>query len=262
MIKLWDGEVPGFNGDFGQEVPNITPYLVKGNKPNGAIIVCAGGGYSMKADHEGEPVALMLNKMGVSSFVLDYRVAPYRHPYPMMDAQRAVRYIRYKAEEWNIDRNKIGILGFSAGGHLAATVGTHFDYGNPDSLDTVERFSCRPDALILCYSVISFGKYRHNGSMLNLLGESPSEEMIDFLSNEKHISKDTPPTFLWHTADDSSVPVENSLLFAQELSKNKVSCELHIFPEGEHGLGLAQENESASIWTEFCGKWLGHIGFL
>jgi acetyl esterase/lipase len=262
MIKLWEGKIPGFDESIGQNCPNIETYILDKNHRHGAVIVCPGGGYGMKADHEGEPIARWLNSIGLSAFVLDYRVAPYKHPYPMLDAQRAVRFVRYNANRWSIDENRIGILGFSAGGHLASTVGTHFDSGNAVSQDPVEKVSSRPDAMILCYPVISFGEYRNDGSRINLIGEKPEEALINHLSNEKCVAKDTPPTFLWHTSDDEAVPVENSLMFAQALSKNKVNFALHVYRSGWHGLGLASDDMEVGKWAEECENWLRGIQFI
>lgn len=260
MIKLWE-KAPGFDSEIKQDEPSITPYIVENEKSNGAIIVFPGGGYEMKAFHEGEPVAKWLNSIGISAFVLDYRVAPYKHPYPSMDAMRAVRYVRYYAKQWNIDTKKIGILGFSAGGHLASTVGVHYDLGDPEAADPIDRMSSRPDCMVLCYPVITFGEYRHDGSMRKLLGNTPDEEMRELLSNEKHVTGDTPPTFIWHTADDRGVPVKNSIMFADSLSENSIPYELHIFKSGNHGLGLAEDRPSISIWTKLCENWLRSIDF-
>lgn len=262
MIKLWENEVPGFNPEFQQEVPSITPYIVDSTTPHSAIIVCPGGGYARKAEHEGKPIALWLNSIGISAFVLDYRVAPYQHPYPLKDAQRAIQYVRYTAAKWNIDPQRIGILGFSAGGHLASTAGTHFCEGNPSAQDPVETVSSRPNAMVLCYPVITFGEFRHNGSMVNLLGETPDEHLRHSLSTENSVSSDTPPTFLWHTADDASVPVENALLFSNALSRHKVPFEVHIFPKGRHGLGLALEASNVAFWTKLCENWFREIEFI
>ena len=261
MTNLWEKNIPGFDLAIDQKAPNITPYLVKTDKPHGAVIVCPGGGYWGKADHEGVPIASWLNNAGISAFVLDYRVAPYKHPYPMLDAQRAIRLVRYQSTNWNILPDKIGILGFSAGGHLTSTAGTHFDYGNPQAADPVEQVSCRPDAMVLCYPVISFHKYRHVGSMVALIGERPPRELRESLSNEKQVTDQTPPAFIWHTASDDAVPVENSLLFASALSKHHIPFEMHVFPEGAHGLGLATEYPVVSQWTGLCITWLKGMGF-
>lgn len=261
MIKLWEGEVPGFEPEIGQKVPNITPFIVDGEDLSAAVLVCPGGGYVMKADHEGRPIAKWLNSIGISAFVLDYRVHPYRHPYPSMDAKRAIRYIRSSAKDWNIDPERIGILGFSAGGHLASTVATHFDEGDKYAVDPIEKFSSRPDAVVLCYPVITFGDLRHDGSMRALLGEVPDEGLRASLCNENCVSKYTPPAFLWHTADDAAVPVENSLMFSQALSRHGVPFELHIFPTGVHGLGLAYDDPQISKWTMLCENWFKSINF-
>lgn len=261
MIDIWGKDIPGFNSEFGSEIPGIEPYLLNKSEQHSAFIICPGGGYEFKSPHEGEPAALWLNSIGISAFVLDYRVAPYKHPFPFYDAKRAVRYIRYHSGEWNINPDKIGILGFSAGGHLSATLGTHFDDGDEASADPVDRVSCKPDAMVLCYPVITFGDHRHQGSMENLLGGNPPADLQFSLSNENKVTEKTPPTFLWHTADDELVPVENSLLFAGELSKHKVNYELHIFSHGEHGLGMAESRPRLREWTELCAKWLKEIGF-
>ena len=260
MIHLWEGLIPGLNSAYGSEIPGMVPYIINDGKKHGAVIVCPGGGYAVKAPHEGEPIALWLNSIGISAFVLQYRVAPYMHPIPLLDAQRAIRYVRHNAEKWNIISDKIGILGFSAGGHLASTAATHFDNGSTESADPIDMESSRPDAAILCYPVISFGEYRHHGSMVNLIGETPDIDLKRLLSNELQVTPQTPPVFLWHTADDEGVPVENSLLFAGALSKNKVDFSLHVFPNGRHGLGLASEDPVVSVWTGLCGKWLKQLG--
>ncbi|MCM8901920.1 alpha/beta hydrolase [Caldicoprobacter algeriensis] len=261
-ILLWPNGVSGAKGDTKEDTPSIVPYIVNSGDARGAIIICPGGGYVRRACHEGEPVALWLNSIGISAFVLNYCVAPsYRYPYPFMDMQRVIRYVRYNAADWNIEPNHIGIMGFSAGGHLASTVGTHFDNGSADVEDPINRMSCRPDAMILCYPVITFGEYRHHGSMVSLIGENPSDELIKLLSNELHVMPDTPPAFLWHTADDQAVHVQNSLLFAEALRRCGVPFELHIYPHGRHGLGLALGEPSVSSWTELCARWLKNLGF-
>lgn len=261
-INLWEDKAPGYNPDFSKEQPSITPYIIEDGKVHSAFIVFPGGGYCMRADHEGEPLALWLNSLGISAFVLNYRVAPYKYPYPIMDAQRAIRLVRHRAEEWNIDAEKIGILGFSAGGHLASSAGTHFDYGNKTSEDIMEKVSSRPDAMVLCYPVISFGEYRHDGSMVALLGENPDEKLRYSFSNENSVTEDTPPTFLWHTSDDDAVPVENSLMFASSLRKKKIPFELHVFPKGHHGLGMSEEISHVAQWVKLCENWLRSINFI
>lgn len=261
-IKLWESSPPGYNPEIGDFTPQLTPYLLNTVQPSGAVIICPGGGYNHRSELEGAPVAEWMNRNGLTAFVLDYRVAPYRHPYPMLDAKRAVRMVRYHAAEWQGSPDKILLLGFSAGGHLAATVATGFDGGDVSAADPVERMSCRPDGLILCYPVITFGEYRHQGSNDCLLGDSPDASLLTALSHELNVTPDTPPTFLWHTANDASVPVENALLFAGALSKNSVPFELHVFPEGRHGLKLADDYPEVGIWKQLCEKWLRKMKFI
>ncbi|WP_207952113.1 alpha/beta hydrolase [Paenibacillus turpanensis] len=260
-IELWPEGAPFAQGSGEEDRPAITPYLVEGSEPTAAVIVCPGGGYARRAAHEGEPIAQWLNTLGISAFVLRYRVAPYRHEATLGDAQRAIRYVRSRAKEWNIDAGRVGILGFSAGGHLASSAGTHYDSGQAESEDPVERESCRPNLMVLCYPVISFGEYRHEGSLTNFLGEEPSEELVRLFSNELQVTADTPPTFLWHTGDDASVPVENSLLLAAALSKHNVPFELHSYTSGRHGLGLAQTHPEAQTWPDLCARWLRRFEF-
>jgi len=262
FIPLWSGRAPYALGDEEEDRPELTPFLLDGSDgPKGCIIVCPGGGYARRAPHEGEPVAEWLNGIGISAFVLKYRVSPYKHPAPLADAQRAIRHVRHHAAEYRIDPNRIGILGFSAGGHLAATAGTHFDAGDPQAADPVERVSCRPDLMVLCYPVISFGEYRHQGSMNNLIGEDAPQHLRELLSNELQVTADTPPAFLWHTSDDPGVPVENSFLFAAALRRHRVPVELHCYESGRHGLGLAKDHPQAHTWTALCELWLRKRGF-
>jgi acetyl esterase/lipase len=256
-LPLW----PQRQSSSGDETPRLTPFLLPSGGATGAVIVCPGGGYRGRAAHEGAPVARWLNALGIAAFVLDYRVAPNRHPIPLGDAQRAIRMVRHNADVWGIRPDRIGILGFSAGGHLAATAGTHFDSGNAQAEDPIERQSSRPDALVLCYAVITFGEFRHDGSMTNLLGPEPPDDLRQLLSNELQVTSDTPPTFLWHTGDDAGVPVENALLFAAALRRNGVSFALHIFPHGRHGLGLAPDDPIVGAWPALCGQWLTAAGF-
>ncbi|MEH7254036.1 alpha/beta hydrolase [Neobacillus niacini] len=244
-----------------EDCPNIELFLLEGGGPHPVMIVAPGGGYGSRAPHEGYPVAEWLNSIGVSAIILNYRVAPFKHPIPLGDAKRAIRLVRYHAPKWNADPNRVGIIGFSAGGHLASTAGTDFDLGNAESEDPIENMSCRPDVMVLCYPVITMGEHTHAGSRLNLLGENPEEEMISLLSNEHQITENTPPAFLWHTADDAAVDVQNSLLFAAGLRRNKVPFELHIFESGTHGLGLAQEHAEAKAWASLCEAWLRKKGF-
>ena len=262
LIPLWESEIPGYASAQPALSPSLKPFLFPGKQPRAAVIVFPGGGYLTKAPHEAEPVAVWLNEIGLTAFVLDYRVYPYRHPYPMLDGLRAVRLVRAQASAYNLDADRIGILGFSAGGHLASTVGTHYTLGDPLSSDPVERVSSRPDAMVLCYPVITFFEHRHQGCMESLIGTEPPEELRQSLSNELQVNQHTPPTFLFHTANDQSVPVENSLLFSAALSQHQVPFELHIFSEGQHGVGLAKDDPFLGGWTQLCATWFKKIGFL
>jgi acetyl esterase/lipase len=261
MLPLWSEKAPMMKENLEEDTtPHFIHYPVKSKLPTSAVIVLPGGGYQRRAEHEGDPVAKWLNGLGIAAFVLHYRVSPYRHPVPLMDAQRMIRYVRSHADEWNIDSNRIGTLGFSAGGHLAATAGTCFDEGNKSAKDIIERVSSRPDLMILCYPVISFLNAVHEGSVRNLLGE-PTYQDRSRLSNERNVTSQTPPTFLWHTSDDAAVSVENSIEFALALKRCDVPFELHSFESGSHGLGLAQEHPEAYAWTGLCEKWLAKQGF-
>lgn len=261
-IPLWaPGRVPGATGDGPADVPTITPYMVDGSGSRGVVIVCPGGGYAGLAPHEGEAVARWLNGVGISAVVLRYRVAPYRHPCPLMDVQRAIRMVRHQAAEWRIDPQKVGVLGFSAGGHLTATAGTHYDAGDADAADPIQRQGCRPDAIVPCYAVITLGEHRHNGSLVNLIGADAPEDLRQSLSAELQVTAETPPAFVWHTADDAGVPAMNSLMFAAALARNGVPYELHIYESGRHGLGLATGDPRVGPWTQACAAWLLGRGF-
>ena len=261
-IPLWTpGAVPGARGAGPADVPTITPYLLAAERPRGAVIVCPGGGYAGLAPHEGEPVAQWLNGAGISALVLRYRVAPYRHPCPLLDVQRAIRTVRQRATEWGIDPEKVAVLGFSAGGHLTATAGTHYDAGDAGAVDPVDRQGCRPDAIVPCYAVITFGEHRHNGSLVNLLGADAPEDLRRSLSAELQVTSDTPPAFVWHTADDGGVPALNSLMFAVALARHSVPFELHVYESGRHGLGLATGDPRVGTWTHACAAWLLGRGF-
>lgn len=259
-ILLWPNGAPAALGQRTEDKPSITPYLSTAAKPTGAaIIVCPGGGYAHLADHEGAPVAKWLNSLGIKAFVLKYRLGSsgYRHPSMLQDVQRAIRYVRSHASEWDIDSNRIGILGFSAGGHLASSAGTHFDPGDRSSDDTVERVSSRPDLMALIYPVITMGKFGHAGSRENLLGKEPAFELLELLSNEKQVTPKTPPALLVHGENDDGVPVENSLLFAEALRRAGVGFELHVFEKApKHGFGLAASDPALSVWPKLCEQWL------
>jgi acetyl esterase/lipase len=260
-LLLWPEGTPNALGENPEDKPLLVPYLVQSDKPSAAVVICPGGGYARRADHEGEPVALWLNTLGISAFVVHYRVAPYRHPNPLMDAQRAIRTVRSRSQEWNVDPGRVGILGFSAGGHLASVCGTHFDGGQPDARHPVERENCRPDLLVLCYPVISMESFTHVGSYTNLLGDAPDHALVRSVSSDLQVTEQTPPAFVWHTADDASVPVGNSLMFTSSLSSNKIPFELHVFESGRHGLGLAADHPGVNAWTQLCAVWLKKQGF-
>jgi len=261
-IELWPTGAPGAVGKEADDIPTLTPYFPKDKANGSAIIVCPGGGYSHLADHEGGPVAEWLNSIGVTAFVLKYRHGPrYHHPAPLQDAARAMRLVRSRAAEWHLDTKRIGILGFSAGGHLASTIGTHFDAGTPDAADVIERESSKPNVMVLIYPVITMGDLTHAGAKKQLLGDKPTAEMVTLLSNEEQVTKETPPTFLVHTANDAAVPVENSLRFAAALRKNAVPFELHVYERGRHGFGLGKDDPILSTWPTRCADWLKLQGF-
>lgn len=273
---LWD-TAPS-NPDTGDanhagDVPTITVFLPPKEKATGAsIVICPGGGYGFLAtEHEGTQVAEWLNSLGVAGVMLKYRLAPkYKHPAPLDDARRAIRMVRYKSKEWGLDPNRVGVLGFSAGGHLASTVSTHYRETHPFPGDAINGFTERPDLAILVYPVISLqAEYAHGGSRDNLLGKDAPKELIAGLSNETQVTAQTPPTFLAHTAADSGVPAENSMAYAMALSKHKVPYELHVFEKGQHGLGLGSgwkghiaAEPSFEAWPGLCATWLKGRGFL
>jgi acetyl esterase/lipase len=274
-MPLWPLGVPGSKGtDSTKDIPTLTSWLPKSEIATGAAaVVCPGGGYGMLADdHEGKQVAEWLNSVGIAAFVLKYRLGPrYHHPAMLDDAGRAIRTVRARSSEWGIDPHKIAIIGFSAGGHLASTAGTHYDAGRPDATDPIDRVSSRPDRMILVYPVIALATpYGHSGSLRNLLGENPSPELVESLSNERQVTKETPPTFLAHTNADAGVPAENSLLFALALRKAGVPVELHLFERGQHGLGLGggiakfkvAPDPAFQAWPKLCETWLKNQGFL
>jgi acetyl esterase/lipase len=260
-ISIWNRTPPGFQASYGQPEPTLTPYLVESDTPTAAIIVCPGGGYAIHACHESEPVARWLNTLGIASFALDYRVNPYHHPYPLLDARRAIQMVRHQSKEWNIDPQRVGMIGFSAGGHLSSTAGTHFEEYDLQERDEIDQVNFRPDLMILCYAAITFGKYGHQRGMERLIGIEPSQELRDMVSNELHVTSQTPPAFIWHTASDDDVLPENCLLFASALSACRIPYELHIFPEGRHGLELAEEHPHVRQWTGLCARWLKLQGF-
>lgn len=258
-IRLWEGDAPNANGKEAIDIPTLTPFIAPKDKATGAaIVVLPGGGYRNLSDvKEGSVVAGYLNSIGVSAFVLKYRLGPkYGQPNQLLDASRAMRIVRSRANEWGIDANRIGILGFSAGGHLASTMATHFDTGNTNSTEEIEKMSSRPDLQILIYPVITMGEFTHKGSKQNLLGENPSEELIKKYSNELQITKETPPAFIVHGVDDKTVPVENSLQYVQALRKNGVPFEFHLYERGPHGFGLGGNDPILSTWKDRLTAWL------
>ncbi len=269
-VLLWPDGAPEARGTTDEDKPAITPYLPTAGQATGAaVVICPGGGYVRRAeDHEGRQVAEWLNSFGVAAFVLRYRVGQpdgsgYRHPVPLMDAQRAIRTVRARAREWGLDPERIGILGFSAGGHLASTAGTHFTHGRTDADDPVERASSRPSFMILVYPVISLRtRHVHRGSRQALLGPDPDPALVESLSNETQVTTLTPPTFLVHTNEDTSVPSENTVRFYLALREAGVPAEMHVYERGRHGLGLAQGEAGLGSWPERCKVWLQVRGLL
>ncbi len=263
---LWPGGAPGAIGNTAADQPTLTVFLPKASKEVGTgVVVCPGGGYHFLAtDKEGIQPAKWLNSLGIAAFVLKYRIAPrYHYPAETEDGERAVRFVRFHAADYGISPQRIGIWGFSAGGHLASTVGTHFDEGMKDAADPIDRASDRPNFMILSYAVISFTTpYTHQGSMHNLLGPHPNPKLVRSLSNELQVTSRTPPTFLFSTDSDRTVPAENSVLFFLALRKHHVPAELHIFRRGPHGVGLAQTYSSLSIWPTLLANWLRVQGML
>lgn len=263
-MPLWEGQAPGALGTEDADKPTLTWYPAR--RPNGtAIIIAPGGGYSTLAmDHEGRQVASLFNSMSITAFVLKYRLGPkYHHPVELGDAQRAIRTVRARAQEFGVNPERIGMMGFSAGGHLASTAATHFDSGKPDAADPIDRAGSRPDFLILGYPVISSDPaIAHSGSFRNLLGENPDPALLQDLSNDLRVTADTPPTFLFHTNADTGVPAENSVRFYLALRKAKVPAELHIFQNGPHGVGLAMDDPALSLWPTLLTNWLRVRGLL
>jgi len=280
-LPLWEGDPPNYK-ETGEvtiwdtsdivriqhvQKPDIAVFLPsKKNATGEAVVICPGGGYGILAyDWEGSDIARWLNSEGIAAFVLKYRLPGARsnitpHLSPLMDAQRAMRLVRYNAKMWNVDPAKIGIMGFSAGGHLASTLSTHFDPGDPSSSDPVEQESCRPDFSILMYPVISFSDdFTHHGSRESLLGKDPDPELVRFFSNELQVTADTPPAILIHSEDDQGVPVENSLVYFKALREKQVTTEMHIYPYGGHGYSLAIGQGHLSTWPDRVIEWIRYI---
>ncbi|NLB80115.1 MAG: alpha/beta hydrolase [Clostridiaceae bacterium] len=269
-IQIWDkGEYNGANPDY---KPWIDTYILNNtSKKTAAVLVLPGGGYSFCSWREAEPIAVWVNSIGYHAFVLNYSVSPNRHPQPLLDVTRAMCIIRDNADQWNIDSDKIAVCGFSAGGHLAASIGTLWNEACLQNVSGMEEGKNKPNALILGYPVISGGKKAHRGSFRMRLGEDATQAEIEEKSLESRVSSVTPKTFIWSTFNDQAVPVENTLLFSCALRENNVPFELHIFPDGVHGLSLATkqtddgnpkpDNPHVAVWTELCKKWLEHTFF-
>ncbi len=267
-IKLWENGAPGKPATKPEDEPVLYMYVPSAeSSPTGTgIIVVPGGGYGgLAMDHEGKQIGEWLSSQGITAFVLKYRMhgTGHMYPVPMMDGTRAVRLVRSRAKEWGIDPSRIGVMGFSAGGHLASTLGTHFDSGSPQSSDSIEQISSRPDFLILCYPVISLvADYTHKGSVTNLLGSSPDPKLLHDLSNDTEVTAQTPPTFIFQTSEDTAVPAENAVGFYLALHKAGVPAEMHIFQSGKHGVGLAKDVPGTNKWPELCHEWLKVRGLL
>ncbi|MEM8967244.1 MAG: alpha/beta hydrolase [Bacteroidota bacterium] len=266
-LRLWPEGAPGATGSDEKDRPSLIRYPAPEDMATGAaVIVCPGGGYNMLAmDHEGHQIAQWLNSFGVSAYILTYRLGKngYKHPIPMNDGKRAIRTVRAHAEKWSIDPNRIGVLGFSAGGHMASTLGTHFDTGDASASDMIEQQSSRPDFMVLLYPVISFTEdYQHAGSRRSLLGDDADDELVASLSNERQVKANTPPTFLVHTNEDTGVPPENSIYFYLALREKNIPAELHVFEKGRHGLGMGSRYSAFSAWPELCEAWMLERGLL
>jgi acetyl esterase/lipase len=259
-IPLWENGAPGAVGKEAKDIPMAMVRLPASEIPTGALIICPGGGYGgLAMGHEGKEMAEWANEMGLAAIICDYRHRGkgYGHPAPLQDAQRAIRMVRSKANEWNIDAIRVGILGFSAGGHLVSTVLTRFDEGDPKDADAIQRQSSRPNYGILAYPVILFGQPgTHKGSERNLLGESPDPRVLESFQSDLNVTKDTPPTFLFHTLEDKAVPPQNSVAFYAAMIRHGVPGELHVYEKGAHGLGLAKKTPGTSDWSNACRRWL------
>jgi acetyl esterase/lipase len=263
---LWPAGAPGALGTAAEDTPSLTAYLPPAEKATGTgVLVFPGGGYvRLAVDKEGIQAARWLNELGVAAFVVRYRVGPrYHYPVMLEDAQRAVRVLRWRARELGVDSNRIGVMGFSAGGHMASLAGTHFDGGNAKSRDSVERVSSRPDFMILAYPVITMDpRFAHRGSRQNLLAADTTPELVHSMSTETQVTRETPPTFLVASTDDASVPVENTLMFYRALRDARVPAEMHIYERGRHGFGLAPDNPTLATWVTLCTNWMRSHGWL
>ena len=264
---LWPDGAPDAKGNQDGDKPTLTICLADKDKATDtAVVICPGGGYGyVSMEHEGTKIADWLNSIGAAAFIVNYRQkgTGYSYPAPLQDAQRAVRIVRARAQEWNIDPKKIGIMGFSAGGHLASSIGTHFQNNYYDAKDAIDKTSCRPDFMVLLYPVITMDdSFTHRGSKINLLGRNPEQKMVEIFSNEKQVTSDTPPTFLVHSSEDKTVPVENSIYFYLALRKAGVPAEMHIYQKGSHGSGIEEKFGMISTWPERCAQWMDINGLL
>jgi acetyl esterase/lipase len=262
---LWPGAAPLAQGTAADDIPTLTAYLPSANPTRTAVIIAPGGGYQhLSMEKEGSDVAKWLNAHGVAGFVLKYRLGPkYHHPAELADAQRAIRTVRAKAAEWGIAPDRIGMWGFSAGGHLTASAGTLFDKGPAADADAIDKESARPDFLVLAYPVITMEEpYVHKGSLKYLLGDTPDPKLVRFLSTETQVTKDTPPTFLYSTSDDGTVPIMNSVMFYSALVAAKVPAEIHIFAHGPHGTGLAPGFPDLKVWPDLLATWMRSRGLM
>jgi acetyl esterase/lipase len=265
-IPLWSGPAPGALGSDESDIPALTVYLPRTmTAATPAMIVCPGGGYArLASNHEGRQVASYLNSLGMAAFVLRYRLGPrYHHPIELGDAQRALRMLRFHATEWRLDTTRIGIMGFSAGGHLAMSASTMFDSGDARAADPIDRAGSRPDFAVLGYPVISMtAPWTHQGSKQNLLGDGANADLAKRLSGEFAVTKQTPPTFIFHTNEDTTVPVENSLHYFLALRQSGVPAEMHVFERGPHGVGLANDDAALSPWSALLATWLRARGVI
>jgi len=263
-IVLWPGGAPGALGKAPEDIPVLICYHAKNNPTHAAVLICPGGGYiTLAMDHEGKQFGEWFNSIGVSAYIVKYRVnswdkKKYAWPNAFNDASRAMRYIKYRSKEWNIDTTKLGIIGFSAGGHLVSTVGTHFDTDKRSMTDPIDKLSARPNFMILCYPVISIRKsYMHSGSKSMLLGNNADTAYLkEYLSNETQVKPNTPPTFIFQTNEDKTVPAEHAVSFYLALRKAGIPVEMHIFEPGPHGVGLAKSDSVLSVWPGLLKTWL------
>ncbi len=262
-LSIWPEESPLGNGMSEKvEVPITVHLPAQGRVTGAAMVICPGGGYGGRVvEGEGHGIARWLNSNGIAGVVLEYRLPNGNYHRPMLDAQRAIRVVRSHAAEWKLDPRRVGIIGFSAGGHLASTVGTHFDTGNTKSTDPIERLSCRPDFMVLVYPVITMGENTHLGSRNNLMGASPPVELIELLSNEKQVTDKTPPAFLTHARTDAAVPVAHSQIFYEALKAHGVPVEFQEFPEGNHGYN-GYKGKEWDGWQKRSLEWMGERGLL